>query len=103
MALPARKAVSAAHVVPDRTRADPMHGVPSAFLPKTIAAAGVVPDTASQMRKGIPPVKAYEQYGERLAKSQEVGGSGQDEAGSHSSPSDPPEASTPNGSPDSHI
>ncbi len=46
-------------------------------------------------------VKAYEQHGERLAKSQEVGGSGQDEATSQPSPAGPPEAPAPDGPPDS--
>ena len=46
-------------------------------------------------------VKAYEQHGERLAKSEEVGGSGQDEATSQPSPAGPPEAPVPDGPPDS--
>jgi hypothetical protein len=46
-------------------------------------------------------VKAYEQHGERLAKSEEVGGSGQDEATSQPSPAGPLEAPLPDGPPDS--
>jgi hypothetical protein len=46
-------------------------------------------------------VKAYEQHGERLAKSEEVGGSGQAEASSQPSPTDPSEAPVPDGPPDS--
>src|SRR3954462_13246607 len=37
-------------------------------------------------------VKAYEKHGVRLVKSEEVGGSGQDEATSQPSPTDPPDA-----------
>ena len=37
---------------------------------------------------------------ERLAKSEEVGGSGQDEATSQPSPTDPSEAPVPDGPPD---
>ena len=46
-------------------------------------------------------VKAYEQHGERLAKSEEVGGSSQDEATSQPSPAGPLEAPLPDGPPDS--
>jgi hypothetical protein len=55
----------------------------------------------TEEQKEYALVKAYEQHGERLAKSEKVGGSGQDEATSQPSPTDPSEAPVPDGPPDS--
>jgi hypothetical protein len=55
----------------------------------------------TEEQKGYALVKAYEQHGERLAKSEKVGGSGQHEATSQPSPTDPSEAPVPDGPPDS--
>jgi hypothetical protein len=57
----------------------------------------------TEEQKQYALVKAYEQHGERLAKSEKVGGSGQDEATSQPSPTDPPVAPVPDGPPDSQI
>ena len=57
----------------------------------------------TEEQKEYALVKAYEQHGERLAKSEKVGGSGQDEATSQPSPTDPPVAPVPDGPPDSQI
>ena len=55
----------------------------------------------SDEQKQYALVKAYEQHGERLAKSEKVSGSGQDEATSQPSPTAPSEAPVPDGPPDS--
>jgi hypothetical protein len=55
----------------------------------------------TEEQKEYALVKAYEQHGERLAKSEEVGGSGQDEATSQPSPTEPSEVPCPDGPPDS--
>ena len=55
----------------------------------------------TEEQKEYALVKAYEQHGERLAKSEEVGGSGQDEATSQPSPTDPSVTPVPDGPPDS--
>jgi hypothetical protein len=55
----------------------------------------------TEEQKQYALVKAYEQHGERLAKSEKVGGSGQDEATSQPSPTDPSEAPGPDGPADS--
>jgi hypothetical protein len=49
----------------------------------------------SDEQKQYALMKAYEQHAERLAKSEEVGGNGQDEATSQSSPTDPSEPPVP--------
>src|SRR4051795_3612227 len=55
----------------------------------------------TEEQKEYALMKAYEQHAERLAKSEEVGGSGQDEPTSQPSPAGPPKAHVPDGPPDS--